>query len=111
MTNLIHVDVDTSELEAKFMNEVDDQLELVRNTMQQEIDADALKTGELIDALTAKIDELTTTVENLEECLHEEAQLPSEEEGSDMLAKFMTRDEINEFVKEILREAPISIDV
>lgn len=111
MTNLIHVDVDTSELEAKFTNEVDDQLELVRNTMQQDIDADALKTGELIDALTAKIDELTTAVEYIENHLREEAQFPSEEEGSDMLAKFMTRDEIEEFIKEILRDAPISIDV
>jgi len=111
MTNLIRVDVDTSELEAKFLNEVDEQVELIRDSIQQDIDADALKTRELIEALTARVDELSTTVENLEGHLREEAQLPSEEEGSDMLAKFLTRDEIDEFVKEILREASISIDV
>ena len=87
MTNLIRVEVDASELEAKL---------------------------EDLEALEAKVEELTNSVQVLEDEIdrqREEAQLPSEEEGSDMLAKFLTRDEIDEFVKEILREAPISIDV
>jgi len=81
MTNLIRVEVDASELEAKL---------------------------EDLEALEAKVEELTNSVQVLEDEIdrqREEAQLPSEEEGSDMLAKFMTRDEIDEFVKEILRSS------
>tara|TARA_R110000824_G_scaffold25826_1_gene89471 strand:- start:1105 stop:1419 length:315 start_codon:yes stop_codon:yes gene_type:complete len=104
MTNLIHVDVDASELEAKVQNELELQIELLEDRM-----------GQQIDALTAKVEELSTTVETLEDHLREEAQQASLEgenpEGTDMLAKFLTQDEIDEFVKEILREATISIDV
>ena len=88
MTNLIRVEVDASELEAKL---------------------------EDLEALESKVEELTTTVETLEDHLREIEQQASLEgdnpEGTDMLAKFLTQDEIDEFVKEILREATISIDV
>mgnify|MGYP003648503126 FL=1 len=91
MTNLIRVEVDASELEAKL---------------------------EDLEALESRIEELTTSVQVLEdefERQREEAQQASLEgdnpEGTDMLAKFLTQDEIDEFVKEILREASISIDV
>jgi predicted nuclease with TOPRIM domain len=88
MTNLIRVEVDASELEAKL---------------------------EDLEALEAKVEELTDKIDGLEDYLQElEAQASQETEGTegtDMLAKFLTRDEIDEFVKEILREASISIDV
>lgn len=91
MSNLIRVEVDTSELEAKL---------------------------EDLEALESRIEELTTSVQVLEDelgCQREEAQQASLEgdntEGADMLSKFMTQDEIEEFIKEILRDAPISIDV
>ena len=88
MTNLIRVEVDASELEAKI---------------------------EDLEALEIKVEELTTTVEALEDHIREveqQANLEGDDpEGTDMLAKFMTQDEIEEFVKEVLREASISIDV
>jgi len=65
------------------------------------------------DALEDRVKELEAVVETLQnevEIQREEAQLPTEE-ASDMLAKFMTQDEIIELVNEILREATISIDV
>ena len=64
------------------------------------------------DALEDRVKELEAVVETLQnevEIQREEAQLPTE--ASDMLAKFMTQDEIIELVNEILREATISIDV
>tara|TARA_R100001369_G_scaffold25630_1_gene46619 strand:+ start:2835 stop:3101 length:267 start_codon:yes stop_codon:yes gene_type:complete len=88
MTNLIRVEVDASELEAKI---------------------------EDLEALEIKVEELTTTVEALEDHIREveqQANLEGDDPaGTDMLAKFMTQDEIEEFVKEVLREASISIDV
>ena len=81
MTNLIRVEVDTSELEAKL---------------------------EDLEVLEAKVEELTNQLANIEVVHTSEGE---DTEGADMLAKFMTRDEIEEFIKEILRDAPISIDV
>ena len=66
-----------------------------------------------IKELEAVVADLTSTVETVENNLEvqlEEAQLPTEE-ASDMLAKFMTQDEIIELVNDTLREATISIDV
>ncbi len=69
------------------------------------------------DTLEDKIKELeeaqaylTSKVDDLEDYLQDKAQC-EEPAGSDMLAKFMTQDEIIELVNEILREATISIDV
>ena len=88
MTNLIRVEGDASELEAKI---------------------------EDLEALETKVEELSATVEALEDHIREveqQANLEGDDPvGTDMLAKFMTSDEIEEFVKEILREASISIDV
>ncbi len=88
MSDLIKIDTDTLEERLNYM--------------------DAEK-----DALEDRVKELEAVVETLQnevEIQREEAQLPIEED-SDMLAKFMTQDEIIELVNEILREATISIDV
>jgi len=87
MTNLIRVEVDASELEAKL---------------------------EDLEALEAKVEELTTIVETLEDHVRETEQQASLEgedpEGTNVLDKFMTQDEITDLIKEIVNDASISID-
>lgn len=95
MSDLIKIDTDTLEERLNCMDAEKDCLE------------------DRIKELEAVVEDLTTKVEIVESNLEvqlEEAQLPTEE-ASDMLAKFMTQDEIIELVNEILREATISIDV
>jgi len=93
----------------KWRVKMSDLIKIDTDTLEERLNCmDAEK-----DALEDRVKELEAVVETLQnevEIQREEAQLPTEE-ASDMLAKFMTQDEIIELVNEILREATISIDV
>lgn len=93
----------------KWRVKMSDLIKIDTDTLEERLNCmDAEK-----DALEDRVKELEAVVETLQnevEIQREEAQLPTEE-ASDMLAKFMTQDEIIELVNDTLREATISIDV
>ena len=110
MTNLIRVEVDTSELEAK-LEDLEVLEAKVEELTNQLANIEVVHTSE---ALEAKVEELTTIVETLEDHVRETEQQASLEgedpEGTNVLDKFMTQDEITDLIKEIVNDASISID-
>ena len=80
----VHVDVDKREL-----------LKTIEELQKQ------------IESLEAELEELKSAVSDLEFKGQESDSVP---EGTDVLDKFMTQDEITDLIKEIVNDATISID-